>query len=170
MTEPRLLERGFRSHPRNTKHFPVPLPFDKIKEQGSTGLGLKSTGCLWRAWHMDWSGEAVTDWRPWRCSIMGLDGDAQAQAHPGSTCGKLSAQLPWAWHCHNQCLGNRDLLWAAAHRHPAQPVQLKRPADKTPYNTNHGSEQTKGKWWILGDASWFLSVSCCVNSKSFFQD
>lgn len=43
MTEPHLLDRGFRSHSRNTKHFTVPLPFDGIKEARSReALGRES--------------------------------------------------------------------------------------------------------------------------------
>jgi len=98
MTQPHLLDRGVRSHPRNPKHFTLILLFHTIKESrseeaptASWALGMESEVREGERWAFlpgtthrleqrgcGWIG------RPRRCSVMRLHVDAQPQAHPGS--------------------------------------------------------------------------------------
>lgn len=94
MIQPHPLDRGFRSHPRNSKHSSLPLPSYNIKERRSRealpaawALGREST--IWAGEHRVFPpGTTLRGCggigRPWRCSVTRLRADAQPQAHPGS--------------------------------------------------------------------------------------
>lgn len=138
MIQPHLLDRGFRSHPRNPKHFTLPLPSYNIKRwrrrealPAAWALGRESTIRAGEHWvfppGMTHRGCGGTG-RPWRCSITRFCADAQPQAHPGSklreaarSARNAEAIVVWisaSWICseqlsasaqHNQCRKNRGL-------------------------------------------------------------
>lgn len=168
MTQPHLLDRGFRSHPRNPKPFTLPLPLHNIRERrswealpergvGNGQCGQERAGCSRRARHTHQKGKAADCGRigrPWRRSVVRLCVDAGPQAHPGSDLREAACPAPIQEP--SQAVSQQD-GFVPSNCPPAPSVTnaIKRTADKMPYNLKHGSEQTKGERRTLGDASLF---------------
>lgn len=140
MTESHLLGRGFRSQETlNISLCHSPLARSRSRE----ALGMRSP---WRALAVPAGHDAGIGrerlWeigRPRRRSVMRLEGDAQPQAHPGSTYGSCKLSCPE----HGTVTGSGICSPLA----PSSTTAIKRPADKILYNLNHGPEQSKGKRW-----------------------
>lgn len=114
---------------------------------GNLHSGLESTGCSCRAWHMDRKGEAVTDWEAtetfgcemrWRCPTIGTP---RQQLWEDASSAALSMALS------QSVPGQEGSALSSCPKAPSTTSAIERPADKMPYNLNHGSEQTKGEWW-----------------------
>lgn len=112
---------------------------------GNVHSGLESTGCSCRAWHMDRRGcdrlGGHGDVRLWDEMEMPTIGTPRQQLWEAASSAALSMALS------QSVPGQEGSALSSCPMAPSTTSATERPADKMPYNLNHGSEQTKGEWW-----------------------